>query len=565
MNDLKELRKLFSSLSGRPPEEFETIEGTYDYGDFELIVDPAPESLSRNTVRLRARVPLENAGFPPHVFENEARETAVRDFIARTFASRALHLTRKTWKKNAGRVSIDRLSSEMLETSAVVVGGGLLEARFTAELPVEKGGVPGLGAQDLFINTIPKIVRSSMFYRGIDGDRLSSWLGTAEDADYIRKRLPDMGLVAFIADGSILTGPGDAEDRHRGNGIPFKSPGELAVTLEPPNRGKIRGMGIPAGITVVTGATATGKSTLLRAVAMGVYNHVPGDGRELVVTVPDAVLVPSDPGRRIEKVDISTFIARDAEGGDTKRYSAERAGALESQAAAVMEMLEVGTSLLLIDEDDSAVKLLSRDARIQALVPAGEEPVRPFPDILPALRDEMGVSTVITTSTSGDCLDCADTVIVMRGFQAHAATERVKRVVEERPTGRVLEGGGRLHRPKARFPLRHSLEPAKAGKDRESRPRGVEYVQYGDEFIDMSGVPQLASVSQARGIARGLALAHRLLDRGRSLRETVEEVMKRVCTVGLDTLSNRCMGDLAGFRAHELAAAINRLKKLKVK
>lgn len=51
-----------------------------------------------------------------------------------------------------------------------------------------------------------------------------------------------------------------------------------------PNCGRVTGMGVPIGITLIVGGGFHGKSTLLKALEVGVYNHVPGDGRELVVT-----------------------------------------------------------------------------------------------------------------------------------------------------------------------------------------------------------------------------------------------------------------------------------------
>lgn len=562
---LKNLQKLLESIDGEQRGSYKKITGDYDYGDFNLKVDFVPDDPTKYPARLRVRVPLKNAKFPKDVFNTKSREIAARDFLARSFGIQAARCSMKIPGGSGGRISIDRPGQEILETSAIVVGKEILEARFTIELPLERGKIPGPKAFDLFVKRIPVIVRRNLFYEDVDGDRLADWLETAEDADALRNELGDRGLVAFIADGSILQEDNRRGSRDTDDRVTFETPDELAVEFELPNRGRVRGMGIPAGITIIIGGGSQGKSTLLTALALGVYNHIPGDGRELIVTVPDAAGIRAEEGRHIKRVDISPFVKGVLKGGDTVSFSTEYASALESQAANIMEALEIGTSLILIDEDTSAANLMLRDARMQALIPKEEEPVTPLIDILPVLRDELNVSTVMVVSGCGDYFDCADTVIAMKSFQPAAVTAEAKKIALKHPGGRTREFNGRFSLPAGRSPLPHSLESFKKKQTQKNRPRGKGYVQYGDEFIDFTKIVQLASSSQARGIARGLALVYRLMDGSKSLSEAVDKVIKRVDTVGLDTLSNRCMGDLAGFRAHELAVAVNRLKMLKIK
>jgi predicted ABC-class ATPase len=454
-------------------------------------------------------------------------------------------------------VHIDRSGHEILETTAVVTGEGFIEARFTVDLPVRKDTIAGNFAADLFMNVIPHVVRGGLMFRNIDGDGLADWIEANEDADAARLMLAERGLVAFIADGSVLSGK-----KEGAAGVAFKAPEELAVTIELPNRGTTRGMGIPKGITLVAGGYGAGKTTLLKAIEVGVYNHIPGDGRELAVTVGDAVGVRTEEGRRVENVDISAFFAP-SEGNDTRRYSARSATVSASQAANLVEAVEIGASLLILDEDTSAAELITRDGRIQALVSPNGDTITPLVDILPALRDRMGISAVVAMS-SGDFLDIADTVILMNRYAPASAAVEVRRILEEFPSRRISRAGD-FPPPEPRCPLSFSLEPERGSPENRQRPHGRGFIQYGDEFIDCTKIGQLVSISQERAISRGIALVHRLMEGSKSLREAIDRVMERVNTVGLDTLSGRLMGDLASFRAHELAAAVNRLRRLKVK
>lgn len=555
--DLDTLKRTLAVLDGRQAHAYAELAGEYDYGDFTLVVDHMPDDPAKQPARLRARVKTETARFPRDVFHTRSREIAARDFLARALASAAAQFTGAPSGKHAARLYVDRPGQEMLETSAVVTGGGFIEARFTVELPVRRDRIAGNAAADLFINAAPRVVRAGLMFRNLDGEGLADWIETGEDADTARRMLAELGLVAFIADGSVL--PGKREGAQR---VTFRAPEELAVTLELPNAGKTRGMGIPRGITLVVGGGGSGKSTLLRALESGVYNHIPGNGRELVVTAGDAVSVRTEEGRRIENVDISPFFAP-TEGNDTRRYSVGSASGSASQAANLAEALEIGISLLIMDEDTSAADIISRDARFRALVPAGRDTITPLVDILPALRDKMGISTIAAVS-SGDYLDIADTVVLMDRYMAVSATAEARGIREEFPSMRDLRTV-EFSPPAPRCPLGASLEPRKNPGAGRPRPYGRGFIQYGDEHIDCTMVGQLVSPSQERAISRAIALVHRLMDGSNSLREAVDRVMERVNTVGLDTLSGRLMGDLASFRAHELAAAVNRLKRLKVK
>lgn len=562
VQDSENLRKLLVSLDGRHVGGYNEISGEYDYGDFFLSIDYIPNDPSRQPARLRARVPMESARFPRDVFNTRSREIGARDFIARAFVSAVARFMPAVPGQRGVKMYIDRPGQEILETSAVVAGEGGIEARFTVDLPVRRDRIVGLVASEFFMSILPKVIRGTLIFRNIDGDGLADWIEANEDADAARAMLPGLGLVAFIADGSVLTGGKSKEPRlNTPAPVPFRAPDDLAVTLELPNNGSVRGMGIPKGITLIAGAGGQGKSTLLRALELGVYNHVPGDGRELVVALHDAVGIRAEEGRRVEGVDVSPFFAPSPR-LDTKNYSVRFATVSASQAANFMEALEIGTSLLIIDEDTSAAELMDRDARMQALVPSARETVTTFVDILPDIRERMGISTVITAS-SGDYLGIADTVIVMDEFQPRAATAEAKTIVRDIPSARMSVVPVPPV-PPARLPLSQSLEPEKAApNDRARSGRGI--VQYGAEYIECSRVFQLVSVSQGRGITRAISLVHRFLESSKSLREAVDRVMERVHTVGLDTLSGRLMGDLSAFRAHELAAAVNRMKKMKVK
>ena len=557
VHELDTLKKTLTSLDGRQVAAYIELAGEYDYGDFTLIIDHIPDDPARQPARMRARVRMETARFPRDVFNTRSREIGARDFLARALASAAARFQGTPSGERASRVHIDRPGREILETTAVVTGDGFIEARFTVDLPLRRDKIAGNIAAELFLTAIPRMIRGGLLFGNIDGEGLADWIEANEDADAARSMLAERGLVAFVADGSVL--PGKSRDMLR---VAFRAPEDLAVTLELPNVGKTRGMGIPKGITLVAGGRGAGKSTLLRAIELGVYNHIPGDGRELVVTAGDAVGIRAEEGRRIEKVDISPFFAS-SEGDDTRRYSAHSASASASQAANLMEAIEIGASLLIIDEDTSAAELITRDARFQALVPPDRDAITTLVDILPALRDRMGISAVVAVS-SGDYLDIADTIILMNRYVPASATAEARRIRDEFPARRVSRAVD-FPPPEPRCPLVFSLEPEKVSSGNRQRPRGRGFVQYGDEFIDCSRNAQLVSPAQERAISRGIALVHRLMEGSKSLREAVDRVMERVNAVGLDTLSGRLMGDLGSFRAHELAAAVNRLKRLKVK
>ncbi|MDR7402960.1 MAG: ABC-ATPase domain-containing protein, partial [Armatimonadota bacterium] len=373
-----------------------------------------------------------------------------------------------------------------------------------------------------------------------------------------------------VAEGSVLPRRSGVSDLplQGERVVPFAAPPALAVELEAPHRGRVRGMGIPAGVTLIVGGGYHGKSTLLRALERGVYNHVPGDGRELVVTLPGAVKIRAEDGRRVEKVDISPFITNLPFGQPTERFSTEEASGSTSQAANIMEALEVGAQVLLLDEDTSATNFLLRDARMQRLVRKEKEPITPFIDRVRQLYRERGVSSVLVVGGAGDYLDVADTVIMMDEYRARDVTGEARRVAAAIPSGRRAEEAGPLGRSPERVPLPESFNPQRGQRTRVGA-RGVDNIRFGEEEILLQSVEQLVDPSQTRAIADAIRyLAARYCDGRRSLRELVELVCRDIQKEGLDAISpfrGQHPGDYALPRPWELAAAINRLRTLRVR
>jgi predicted ABC-class ATPase len=325
-------------------------------------------------------------------------------------------------------------------------------------------------------------------------------------------------------------------------------------------------MGIPTGITLIVGGGYHGKSTLLRAIELGVYNHIPNDGRELVVTNPAAVKIRAEDGRSIASVDISPFINQLPQGRSTSQFSTTNASGSTSQAANIMEALEAGAKLLLVDEDTAATNFMIRDRRMQQLIAKEKEPITPFIDKVRQLYTDYGVSTILVMGGSGDYFDVADTVIAMENFQPQDVTEKAKAIALANRTERIPEGGKRFGEITPRIPLGESIDPSRGHREVKLKVRDVDEVVFGTEEIDLAAVEQIAEKGQLRAIASAIVYAKRQYINGCStLPEILDRVMADIESQGLDVLTNMPEGDFVLFRRFELAAALNRLRTLKVR
>ena len=537
---------------------YKDISGSFEFDDFTLFVDNvqrdpfAPPSL----IRVRTR---EN-GFDPALFENPVRRVAFEDFLTRE-ADRAVRdvVRGDRGSGGSGRVEIQHPSQKVLPRTSMVVEQDHVEARMAVGLPARGRSVDGQAARVVLLEELPQVVGRALKPEGVDLDRAGLHVKTIEDANHLRDLLPSLGLVAFVGDGAVLPRESGATDRPlREGAVPFRSPEEFRVRVRLPNRGAVTGMGIPEGVTLVAGGGFHGKSTLLQALSWGVYDHAPGDGRELVVARGDAVKVRAEDGRSVAGVDISAMIGALPGGRSTEDFSSPNASGSTSQGANIAEALEVGTSLLLVDEDTSATNFMVRDERMRELV--RREPISPFIHLVRPLYLSLGVSTVVVVGGVGDYLDVADRVILLEDYAASDATGRAREVVGRFPPRAPLED--RQIKPPRPRRLRAGSLDLRRGKRETARGRGLHTVELGRERVDLSSVEQLAEAGQTEAAARIIGRFAAGGDRG--LGEMVEEALAAVSEGGLEALGQRRghPGQMSLPRAQEVAAAVNRARSL---
>jgi len=545
-----DLKRLLQRIDRRGYKAYKQIRGTYQFQKFTLVIDHS------------------RAGFPPDTYHNKSREIALRDYLTRQF-HRAIGNLSKRQRRGTGKsglLQIDVPGQEILLRTSCLVSNKFVEVRFKMGLPAAGRTVLGKEAIEMFCDELPEIVTASLLFKSLDRKELYRHVEANEDQDILRKVLKTKNLVAFVADGSCLPRLSGVDDRPLDRRpVLFKSPQSLRHTLRLPNRGSVSGMGIPHGVTLIAGGGYHGKSTLLDALQRSVYNHIPGDGRELCATIYNAVKIRAEDGRNIEKVDISPFISNLPHGKNTTAFSTPDASGSTSQAANIIEMLEVGAAALFIDEDTSATNFMIRDRRMQLLVAKEKEPITPLIDKIRLLYSQKGVSSVLVVGGSGDYLDVADTVIVMDEYIPEEVTSEAKRIVAEVRTERKREGGESFGSVRDRVVMAESVDASRGKREVKIKVYGTREIGFGRHTIDLTALEQLVSTSQARAVADALVYArNKYMDKTRCLREVVELVERDFSDKGLDVLSTWPLGHYALPRKLEIAAALNRLRSLRV-
>uniref|UniRef100_A0A7S1F5U0 ATPase of the ABC class n=1 Tax=Noctiluca scintillans TaxID=2966 RepID=A0A7S1F5U0_NOCSC len=533
---------------------------------------------------VRVQVSDTAAKFPAeYVSRSKIRNTALCDFVTRVMSDMLQGGTGTDWTQavaghgwggsKGGDVKIDAPGQCVLPRSSVVATSSGIEARLTLSLPARGRSIEGHRAAQI-LGGLMDVVKKSLFFKSLDQKALKEHILSVEDQESARSQLAGEGLVAFVANGSVLPRKSGVDDRPMTqsddpNLVLFQSPSTLEVNLHVPNRGVLTGMGIRKGITMVVGGGFHGKSTLLQALQIGVYNKVDGDGREFVVCDPKAVKIRAEDGRSVCCTDISPFINNLPFGRDTRTFSSADASGSTSQAANIVESLELGATAFLIDEDTCATNFMIRDAPMQELVAPEKEPITPFIRKVRPLFEEEGVSTVMVIGGSGDFFPVADTVICMERYQASDVTEAAKQIASRYQ--RVSPDPVSFDAPTgARIPLREGL--AAGGK---VAAKSCRCITYGDTEVELTFVEQLVETSQARAVGDALQLlasSAKFVDETRPLSEVVsllEGVLqgesKEVGVQGLDELSRSCPCPFYAMpRRFELGAALNRLRTAKI-
>ncbi|MEG4273010.1 MULTISPECIES: ABC-ATPase domain-containing protein [unclassified Microcoleus] len=616
MTNKESLQRHLLQLDNRGYKAYKDIQGSYEFSEFRLIIDYVQGDPFASPSKFRVRVPPNIAQIPGELFNSRSREIALRDYLTRQFDKAAHSISSKRGTGKSGMIAVTRFGQEVLDrTSAFIIFSntsdiedlGGVELRFAVGLPAGGRSILGRQAAEMLCEDIPQIVSKSLKYANLNPAECRRHVETVEDANWLREQLAEKGLVAFVADGSILPRRTGVDNRPLlNNAVAFQSPPSLKVEFNCPNRGWIFGMGIPAGITLIVGGGYHGKSTLLRAIELGVYNRIPGDGREFVVTNPAAVKIRAEDGRSVAGVDISPFINHLPQGRDTAQFYTENASGSTSQAANIIEALEVGrrkfgngfcngfsgcpsdvrrkkeerrgneeqerrkkeqdlVPVLLVDEDTAATNFMIRDRRMQELIAKDNEPITPFIDKVRQLYADYGVSTILVMGGSGDYFDVADTVIAMENFQAYNVTEKAKEIAKNYSISRAAEGGENFGEITQRVPVPASLDPSRGRRDVRVKVRDVDELAFGTEDIDLGAVEQIADGGQLRAIAVAMVYAKgQYMDGKRTLSEIIDLVMADIEAQGMDILSPFPEGDFAMFRRFELAAAINRLRSLSV-
>ncbi len=565
---MERLRRLLQRLDGRGYGAYKDLRGeTFRFPAFTLHMDHIQGDPFAAPSRFRIRIPWEHTGLPSWSRTPNVREVALRDWVLRRLHGTARRFALHEGSGKSGWLGVDPPGQEILERSGCVLDGDVLEIRFFVGLPARGRRILGRVAETLLIQHLPRWVEEAVMFRPSLSSDLRTHVEVYEDHRFLQSLLLDRGWIAFVADGSILPRRSGVEDVPLPSppAVPWTSPPELTVTVTLPNAGEVRGTAFPRGVILIVGGGFHGKSTLLRALERGVYAHIPGDGRERVATDPTAVKIRAEDGRRVAGVALSPFIADLPGGISTRNFSTQNASGSTSQAANILEALEAGARVLLLDEDTSATNFMIRDRRMQALIARDREPITPFVDRVRELYETFGVSTVLVMGGSGDYLDVADRVVAMDAYHPRDVTRVAREVVARFPTGRLREVPAPMKEIRERIPLPGSLDFRKGRREVYLKARGVHTLQLGTQVVDLRAVEQIVEDGQVRAIADALLwLSRNRMREGVTLRELLRTVEALLDREGLDALAPRA-ADRVRFRGVDLAAALNRLRTLRVR
>lgn len=557
----QQLRQQLSSIHRKSYPAYKTLKGIYDFKHFLLSIDHVQGDPFASPSHLSIQVPAKIAAFPAFCFSAKNVRIAVQDYLLRKFSQQlSIYNFKAKGSGKSGSISTSVCGQEILERTACEISSDFVTVRFTVGFPANGRTINAFELEKILFEFLPSCVEKSLLYKNLSQKAVESVVFLAEDQEFLRQELKKRQLVAFVANHSILPRESGISQKPMKNAVPFQSPASLETEITLPHKGKIKGMAIPQGITLIAGGGYHGKSTLLTALEDGVYNHIAGDGREFVLTDSSAVKLRAEDGRFIKDVDISLFINDLPNGKDTHCFSTLDASGSTSQAAGIVEGMEAGSTLFLLDEDTSATNFMVRDGFMQQVISRDKEPITPFLERAPQLFSKAGISTILVAGSSGAFFHIADTVIQMDRYQALDITEKVKKLCSHYPL--PPSSVPDFCMPSSKCIM--SSTKKSTYKDFKMKCHSKDSFSIGKDTLDLRYIEQLTDKEQTAALGELLRYAQEhLVDGKRTISEIISVLQNKIEKDGFSAFfgNSYIPCGLAVPRIQEIFSCFNRYRR----
>ena len=559
-----DLRECLHRIDHKGYPAYKDTKGQYQFGGYTLSIDHVQGDPFAAPSKVSVIVNGNQAAFDKELYNTEWKRIALQDVILRKLAAKVHAYSFKAkGSGKSGLISVSNPGQEILDRSACTIDSesGKVTVRMEIGFPANGRTINARELEKILFEFLPICVKQTLYTSAYAPKELKNASDLAEDQHYIREQLKEQGLVAFVANGAILPRKSGVSMLPMKDAVAFQSPDSMEVTMNLPHAGVLKGMGIRKGVTLIVGGGYHGKSTLLKALELGVYDHIAGDGREYVITDDSAMKLRAEDGRSIQNVDISMFIRNLPNGKDTVSFYTEDASGSTSQAANTVEAIEMGSSVFLIDEDTSATNFMIRDELMQRVVQRDVEPIIPFIDRVRELYESYGVSTILVAGSCGSYFHKADTILQMNRYEPMEITAFAKKEAENFPM--PIEQVGQSKRPGMERVVKVDTAFQKDNRIK-MKSMGRDGISINKETVDLRYVEQLVDTEQLNALAHILKYMKLHVFMGKTtLQDGVEQLYQQMQQKGFTAFcGSNIPGNLVLPRKQEIYAMLNRCRNL---
>lgn len=569
MKMAEELQRELRSINRKSYPAYKGLKGAYQFPDYQLFIEHVQGDPFAAPSALRIFVPHSKAKFPERYYWDKCSKVALQDALLRRFAEiSAKFCYQAKGSGKSGVIQVSHCGQEVLERTACEITKEGIHIRFFVGFPANGRTINSGELEKILFVYLPKCVEMSLYHRKVPERETEQVICLKEDQRVIREELKKRGLIAFVANGSILPRQSGNSDLPMKDAVPFQSPKSMEITIQLRHRGSITGMGIRKGITLIAGGGYHGKSTLLEALEKGVYDHIAGDGREFVITDDTAWKLRAEDGRKIKDVDISLFINHLPNGRNTRRFSTLDASGSTSQAANIIEAIEAKSQVLLIDEDTSATNFMVRDELMQRVIQKDKEPITPFLERARDLYEKAGISTILVVGSCGSYFYIADQIIQMDNYCPVDITEKTRKLLKEYKKPDCKAEGFVLPSEKRNISFGSSVVRRKnyrgtgmVEEHEKLKVMGRESLMLGKEQLDLRYLEQIADREQTQTLGYLLKYAkEQYSGKTTDLTALMESLIRKLEKEGIGSVSGQkeIPAGMAMPRRQEIYACFNR-------